>query len=484
MHSVKIAIIDNGIDETLLKKPLEYKIFITNEGKCVSDDSNMAQVSFMHGTTCAMIIEKYFPECTLSSVKILNEDGTGLLSKLGPAMEWCLQHQIKIINLSLGSAHFKDKGLIRTLINQYSVQGLLVIAATSNNGHVSYPASLSNVIGVAIDGNEYNNFADNRHLGIDVLTPAEHELLIGSEKMAVQKSNSYAAPYITALAGKLSFEMASLNVCEIKRALQSAAKYHGIHLLPGYYEPDWIHTALVRTAGPGSSAEYYFNTADETVPEGTSRIDTVIIDDLSEIKECDFHDKNIVYLGNEKLKRPLTDRFFWSSQNRLEQILNDTDDENESELNIPIILCEWEEDIDEMFLLSELKRSFYRDGYHIYAVSFHAESVLYDLEYIPEEVLEKEYESTFNRFIYWQTYYKQNDALLFGLHHKLKQKTAQLQDRADLRITFDRWKTNFRVSFLCEGIVAGNILFEKMNSPSIQMIFQKIKEIMAEDEDE
>lgn len=483
MHGVKIAIIDNGVDEAFLKKPLEYKISVTNEGKCICDNSSMEQVNFMHGTTCAMIIEKYFPECTLSSVKILNEDGTGLLTTLRPAIEWCLQHQVKIINLSLGSVHFKDKNLIRTLINEYSAQGLIIIAATSNSGYVSYPASLSHVIGVAIDSNEYNNFTCNEHLGLDVLVPIEHELIIKNEKMVASKNNSYAAPYITALAGRLYYETPSLNVYGIKRALHSAAEYQKIHFLSSYDEPDWIHTALVKTAGSKSQAKYYFNTSDETVPEGTKRIDTVIIDDLSEIKEGAFHDKNIIYLGNEKVDSPLTEGFFWSSQNRLRQILNSACDEKEPEFNIPIILCEWKKGLDEMFLLSELKKNFYKDGYHIYAVSFHTESVLYDLEYIPEKALEKEYESSFGHFIYRQTYYKQNDALLFGLPPELIHKSALLQSWADMRITFEQEKQDYQVSFLSEDIALENIRFKEIDYESIQMVFQKIKEILGNEDE-
>ncbi len=479
MKNIRIAIIDNGVNESLLKNPLEHKILVTNEGECIFDNDNMAQVSFMHGTICAMIIENYFPDCILSSVKVLNENGKGLLSKLHPAMEWCLQHQIQIINLSLGSTYFEDKEPIQKLINQYAMQGLLVIAANSNSEYVSYPASLSNVIGVATDSRKYNRFTYKENLGINVLAPVKQELMIQDEKIIIQQSNSYAAPYITALIGKICTNISSINIHEVIKNLQPIAKNYGIFFLPQYYEPDWIHTALVKTSKLKSKAKYYFNTVEGMTEEKMHLIDTVIIDDLSQIKEENFYNKNIVYLGNEKVKEPIRDRFFWSSQNRMKHILDSRRNEKVMELNIPTILCEWDGYMDEMYFLSELKRSFYQDGYHVYTVSFHVESVLYGLEYIPEDALKKEYEFALDYFIYRQTYCKQNAALLLGISPDIMPQSERLQEKADLRVIFEKQEYNYQVLFFYENIIKERVLLEEVGFESIQIIFQKIKEILG-----
>lgn len=479
-NNVKIAIIDNGIDEDFLNKPLEYKIYITEEGACVSDEGSTGQINFQHGTTCAMIIEKYFPECTLSSVKVLDNDGMGLLTKLKPALEWCLLHQMKVVNVSFGSTHFRDKEQIRALVNHYSAKGLLIIAATANSGYVSYPASLSNVIGVAAGGYGYNDFAGNRYLGIDVLAPVERELVIKGEKIRIQKSNSYAAPYVTALVGKLCSENPLLHVSEVKRALQLTAKEHDIYFLDGYDVPDWIHTAFIRTAGGKSCAEYYFNAADEGAVQESNPIDTVIVEKLSEIKKDECQDKNIVCLGDGIAEQAVTGRFFWNPQKRLRQIIDTEFVQKEAEFDVPLIVCEWDNDVDEMFLLTELKKSFFREGYHLYAFSFQVESVLYGLEYIPVEVLEKEYKTSFSGFINRQAYYNQNDAVLFGLHSKFRLKMAWLLEQAGLRIVLKQENSNYKISFLCGGIVVEHILLGQIDFESIKLIFQKIIKILGD----
>ena len=55
---VKIAVIDNGINELVLKKKLKKCVFIRGHGDVRNDVSFSVQSEFQHGTYCALIIEK------------------------------------------------------------------------------------------------------------------------------------------------------------------------------------------------------------------------------------------------------------------------------------------------------------------------------------------------------------------------------------------------------------------------------------------
>lgn len=57
--NIKIAIIDNGINERFIKSELEQSIVIDEMGICIVDTKNIDQQQFQHGTNCAMILEKY-----------------------------------------------------------------------------------------------------------------------------------------------------------------------------------------------------------------------------------------------------------------------------------------------------------------------------------------------------------------------------------------------------------------------------------------
>ncbi len=67
------------------------------------EERSMSKASdFLHGTICAIIIEKYCPDAVFNSIRILNQNGTGGVEKLEPALEWCCKNNIKLSILVWG----------------------------------------------------------------------------------------------------------------------------------------------------------------------------------------------------------------------------------------------------------------------------------------------------------------------------------------------------------------------------------------------
>ena len=52
------------------------------------------------------------------------------MDDLKSAFDWCLMNNISLVNLSFGTTHFKDKGIIRQLVNQYANKGLITVSYT------------------------------------------------------------------------------------------------------------------------------------------------------------------------------------------------------------------------------------------------------------------------------------------------------------------------------------------------------------------
>lgn len=101
---IRVAIIDNGINELHLKREVEKSIVTDENGMYIDDEKNIVHQQFQHGTNCAMILEKYCSDCHLVSIKILDENGRGAIKSIYPALEWCYENQIRLINLSLGTS--------------------------------------------------------------------------------------------------------------------------------------------------------------------------------------------------------------------------------------------------------------------------------------------------------------------------------------------------------------------------------------------
>lgn len=169
----RIAIIDNGISRDLIsKEKIQSQIVIDDNNKCIEDKDEVQITDFPHGTFCALIIEKYNSHCMLNSVRILDKNGRGGSNKIEPALEWCYQNNIRVVNLSFGTTNFHECEKLKKLVNKYVYSGMILVAATANSGFVSYPASFTNVIGVATTGSPLSYSKDYMQMGIDTVVGA------------------------------------------------------------------------------------------------------------------------------------------------------------------------------------------------------------------------------------------------------------------------------------------------------------------------
>ena len=333
MNKLKIAVLDNGVDEKLLALCGLPDIIQQNKGN-ISDEEDL----FLHGTNCAMIIGLNCADAELYSYKLLDNTGKGNVDDLKSAFDWCLMNNIRLVNLSFGTTHFKDKGIIRQLVNQYANKGLIIIAATANSGYTAFPASFSNVIGVKAK-DTFNIDAEGlRDKGVDFAAPSEHKIWFGGNDITLQKSNSYAAPYVTAMAGRLMMEQSWINnVWQIKKHLYQKFRGKCVQYIPDWIEKGWIAGKVLK-----SKAEVYFEVA------AKEEADTVILYDKNEFNE--YREKHIVYLGNEIAEQPDTQCFFWSRRNRKEQILCSRI--KKESINIPVILIKSDKEQDQIWWLT------------------------------------------------------------------------------------------------------------------------------------
>ncbi|MFC2167967.1 S8 family peptidase [Acidobacteriota bacterium] len=203
--SVRVAVLDTGIDldHPDLFENIKGNINIINSKKSGDDDSG-------HGTHVAGIIAAVDnaigvigvgPEIDLFAVKVLDKKGRGRLSDLIDAFDWCIDNNIHIINMSLGSP--QDNASFHETIKKAYLAGIVQISAAGNygleGGVISFPARYPETIAVSsVDqfGNmdPFSSYGDE----IDLAAP-------GVEVWATFKDGSYvfmsgtsmAAPHVT-----------------------------------------------------------------------------------------------------------------------------------------------------------------------------------------------------------------------------------------------------------------------------------------------
>ena len=257
-----IAIIDDGIrTKSIEQEKINYSIEITADLEIreiyIDDDAELS-----HGTSCANIIYSKFSDCGFVSIKILNENGQARSLQLVKALEWCILNKTRIINMSLGTVNFKDYAPVRKIINKAYRSGIIIIAASDNNGMFTLPASLENVIGVKCDK---SNFLDGDDFifhhtavdGVNITTSPHHEIVRnGVLDYKFNESNSFGAPKITALVYGITSENPGISFFEIKQELWKRSKKQIPKIDFSYTRRiDWVDSCILIEIGADSAAD-------------------------------------------------------------------------------------------------------------------------------------------------------------------------------------------------------------------------------------
>jgi subtilisin family serine protease len=99
------------------------------------------------------------PNVTLYGLRIFPG---GKLSSLIAALMWCIENEIDVVNLSLGSPKFA--AALEQKIQEAHARGVACIAAAGNDkGPVNYPAKFDKVLAVAAIGKVGTYPSDSRH---------------------------------------------------------------------------------------------------------------------------------------------------------------------------------------------------------------------------------------------------------------------------------------------------------------------------------
>ncbi|WP_185967573.1 S8 family serine peptidase [Clostridium sp. HBUAS56010] len=249
-----IAIIDDGVS-TASTPNLLFSLHVNAHGLIRTFKGYIDPLG--HGSICSAIIQKYSPYAQIGSIKILDSNTKkGDCFKLKKAIFWCIEHNVKIIHLSLGTVSASDYSSLLNIINQAYENGIIIISACKNGSNFSYPATFSNVIGVQCDpqlqGDAYYAKTPNYH-GIDFFSSASHELkeLQSTPYQGLTPvCNSYAAPVITAKIYAILLKHPYKNFDQIKEDLNKSSKLFNPQYFPRLYKQlDWITTLKMLVIG-------------------------------------------------------------------------------------------------------------------------------------------------------------------------------------------------------------------------------------------
>lgn len=160
-QSVRVAVVDTGIDYTHPELTLNYRggyDFVNNDSDPMDDHWHGTHVA---GTVAAAKngfgVVGVAPEVDLYGLKVLAANGSGSFSSVIAALDWAIQNKIQVVNLSLGSSGDPGNTVRQAFTNAYQA-GLVIVASAGNSGSgadtVGFPAKYDSVIAVGSTTNK------------------------------------------------------------------------------------------------------------------------------------------------------------------------------------------------------------------------------------------------------------------------------------------------------------------------------------------
>jgi subtilisin family serine protease len=228
--SVVIGVIDTGVrpDEPDLAGRLVA-------GYDFVDGDSTPLDGFGHGTTVSTTIAAnrsdgigvagVCPSCRVMPVRVLGNDGYGLVSNVALGIVYAVDHGASIVNLSLGSS--SGSAVEADAIAYAIAHGVVVVAAAGNEGTTApfYPAAYPGVISVgAVDFVDRRMSWSSYGSWVSMVAPGcvqSHKSTTedGVAHYAAACGTSFAAPQVAGVAGLLRSVTPNATIGDLRAAL-------------------------------------------------------------------------------------------------------------------------------------------------------------------------------------------------------------------------------------------------------------------------
>lgn len=332
--NTKIALIDTGV--TVIPETSGQIL----PGYNVINDTNNATDDNGHGTFISSVIVSTVnnnqgiagvnDRATILPIKILGADGSGLLSDLIKGIQYAIDQNVSIINLSLASTSYTSA--LNTIIEQAYQRGIIIIAASGNGGlTITSPtvSPLNNdgnknwVIGVGSTDNRGTRMPySNEGLGVDVLAPGENIIGYNHQNVLQYRSGtSIATAVVSGIVSSWRDYYGRLNSEEAMNLIRISSQNRIISMDRAMARRNYPNGALIRTNNSGVFIvrqgikrpiidpivflSYYYRWEDISVIDQVN-FDLIPTGDALPLREGFLiADRDKVYVIEQGMKRPI-----------------------------------------------------------------------------------------------------------------------------------------------------------------------------------
>lgn len=228
-RGVRVAIIDSGVD------PDHPAVGAVADGVVVELDPDADDgVRFDegphedltgHGTACAAIIRSLAPEVEIVSVRVLGANLKGRSTVFAHGLDWCIEHDVDVVNLSLSTSNERLADVFYELIDIAAWKRMLVVSAMNNVRKRTIPSEFSGVFSVACaPGHDRERILFNPDGPAEWAAPGiDVDVHWGRQGTVRATGNSFAAPVVTGHLARIRAAHPDLTVWQTRTVLAALA---------------------------------------------------------------------------------------------------------------------------------------------------------------------------------------------------------------------------------------------------------------------
>jgi subtilisin len=228
---IKVAVLDTGILTSHADLQVVGGYDVTGIGSYVDDHGHGTHVA---GTVAALNntigVIGAAPAAQLYAVKVLDRYGSGTYSNIIAGIEWAINNDIDVINMSLGGS--SGSTALEQACDAAYKAGILVVAAAGNEGTstggtecIGYPAKYSSVMAVgSITSSNIRSYFSSTGATLEIMAPGSdiYSTTINGS-YGTMSGTSMACPHVAGVAALVWSAKPSLTNVQLRSALNETA---------------------------------------------------------------------------------------------------------------------------------------------------------------------------------------------------------------------------------------------------------------------
>lgn len=230
---IKIAVLDSGVQPDHPDLKIAGGIsFVEGVNNYSDDNGHGTHVTGIIGAQHNSIgINGIAPDATIYAVKVLDNEGYGYLSEIAAGIDWAINNDIDIVNLSIGTN--EQSITLSSMIKKAYNSGVFVVAAAGNDGDpkgvtdtIDYPGRYSETIAVgAVDENSSRATFSATGPLLEVVAPGvDIKSTYLNNEYAVLSGTSMSTAYVTGVLALIKEVNPGASANKMRSILQETSK--------------------------------------------------------------------------------------------------------------------------------------------------------------------------------------------------------------------------------------------------------------------